>query len=305
MRMRVFWMAIAMAVLTMSVRGAYAQQPMSAGQLVREVIYNELTDHHSHGFWRYWVEHHSGKETRLEDQVETAEGPVTRLARIDGLPLSAESEQEDQARMQHLLASPEEQAKHRQEYQDDEARIGRILELLPDAYVYEYDGEENGCYRLRFQPNPGYSSHSIEARVFHSMSGTLWVNARYKRLARLDGKVEENLDFGYGLLGRLDKGGWFQLVRAQVSPTDWKTERLEVHMTGRALLFKSFAQEKSETRGGFLPVPAGIGLAQGMALLDRDPGRSQQAGKDQRPIAEATIPARAPLLTPEAFALGH
>ncbi len=40
------------------------------------------------------------------------------------------------------------------QYDEDEERIGRILALLPEAFVYEYDGEENGCYRLRFRPNP-------------------------------------------------------------------------------------------------------------------------------------------------------
>jgi hypothetical protein len=40
-------------------------------------------------------------------------------------------------------------------------------------------------------------------------------------------------------------------------------------MSGRALLFKSIARETNEKRGGFVPVPAGLNLAQGMALLDQ------------------------------------
>ena len=164
--------------------------------------------------------------------------------------------------------------------------------MLPDAFLYDYAGEENGCYRLRFRPNPAYPAHSIEARIFHSMSGTLWVDARYKRLSRLNGHVQENLDFGYGILGRLYKGGWFQLQRVQVSPTEWKTERLEVHMCGRALLVKSFARDTSEARGGFAPVPAGMNLAQGMALLEQIEARNQ-----------APSPAGASLVSKTAFTL--
>jgi hypothetical protein len=100
------------------------------------------------------------------------------------------------------------------------------------------------------------------------MRGTLWIDARQKRLVRLDGEVAENLDFGYGLLGRLNKGGWFHMERRPVSATEWKTVRLEIHMSGRALLVKSFAHETSERRGGFQPVPTGLSLAQGAALLD-------------------------------------
>ena len=39
-------------------------------------------------------------------------------------------------------------------------------------------------------------------------------------------------------------------------------------MNGRAMLFKTIAREISEVRSGFAPVPAGMNLAQGAALLD-------------------------------------
>src|SRR5208337_1617532 len=208
---------VGIVVLAQVVGCIYAQQlqqPMPPGQLVREVVYNELHDHERHGYWLYWIEHHSQKETRLEEQVETAEGPITRLDQSNGHPLEAAERVAEQERLNRLLNSPAEQARHRQEYAEDEKRIGRIVALLPDAFLYEYAGEENGCHRLRFRPNPAYTAHSIEARIFHSMSGTLWVDARYKHLSRLEGHVQENLDFGYGILGRLYKGGWFQMERS-------------------------------------------------------------------------------------------
>ncbi len=248
---------------------SYPSQTMAPAQLVREVVYNELHDHQGHGFWRYWIQRRTSSETRLEEQIETADGPVTRLTQRNGLPLSAEEQQGEEARVEHLLRSPGEQAQHRQGYAEDEARIGKILVLLPDAFLYEDDGEENGCRRLRFRPNPNYPARSIEARIFHAMAGKLWVDSRLKRLARLDGQVQENVDFGFGLLGRLYKGGWFQLQRTAVGPNDWKTQHLEIHMIGRALLLKTFSKETSETRGGFVPVPAAMNLVQGVALLQK------------------------------------
>jgi hypothetical protein len=300
--MRVLGVTIGILVAAQGFCCAQPQQPIPAGQLVREVIFNELNDHHDHGYWRYWVQRRTLRETRLEDQVETAQGPITLLTHSNGHQLSAENEEQEQARLQRLLSSPDQQAKLRQQYQEDEDRIGRILALLPDAFLYEYDGEENGCHRLSFHPNPEYPARSIEARIFHSMSGTLWVDARYKRLARLDGHVQENLDFGYGILGRLYKGGWFQLQRIQVSPTDWKTERLEVHMSVRALLVKSFARDTSEERGGFVPLPAGLSLAQGMALLEKNQvsteAQAQLSSQTQPPASASVRPSlSAPALT--------
>ncbi len=268
--MRVVFGALGVLAIMQRASSGLAQPQMPAGQLVHEVIYNEQNDHQRHAYWRYWVERRSPSGSSLTEQVETADGPIARLTLSNGRALSPQAQELEQERLQHLLSSPSEQARHLRQYDEDEERIGRILALLPDAFVYEYDGEENGCYRLRFHPNPNYTARTIEARIFHAMSGKLWVDARFKRLARLEGRVEENVDFGFGILGRLYQGGWFRLERVQVSPTDWKTKSLEVHMNIRALLVKNFARETSETRGGFAPVPAGMSLALGLALLEKE-----------------------------------
>lgn len=289
--MRVRWVIAGFVVAAQVAIPALGQAPaLPPGQLVREVVFNELNDHARHGYWRYWIEHRSPNGTRLEQQVETADGPLTRLADSNGHPLDPEAAEKEQARLDHLLNSPQEQARHRQEYAEDEKRIGRVLALLPDAFLYDYDGEQDGCYRLRFRPNPEYLAHSIEARVFHGMSGELWVDAGQKRLARLEGRMAENVDFGFGILGRLYKGGWFRLVRTEVSPTDWKTSELEVHMSIRALLVKTFARETSETRGGFTAVTPGMSLSQAMHLIDQP--ASAQPVTASLPVAPAAFPDR-------------
>ena len=270
--------------LGMAAWSASAQAPpIAPAQLVRDVVYNELHDHDRHGYWRYWVRQDSQQGPKVADQVETADGPVKRLVSRGGRQLGADDRQQEDDRLNRLLNSPREQAHHRQEYAEDEQRIGRILALLPDAFLFDNAGEENGCTHLRFRPNPAYPARTIEARIFHAMSGELWIDSRYKRLARLDGQLQENVDFGYGLLGRLYKGGWFRLQRTRVSATDWKTERLELHLSGRALLLKTIDRETSETRGGFTPVPAGMSLAQGMKLLMPLPATASVAPSSFQP----------------------
>jgi hypothetical protein len=255
--------------------------------LVREVVYNELHDHERHGWWRYWVEKHAPRQTLLEEQVETSDGPVMRVKLMNGQPLDARDQQQEETRLQALLSSPSEQASHKQAYIEDEKRIGRIVALLPEAFLYEDAGEENGLRHLKFRPNPNYPPHSIEARIFHAMTGDLWIDARMKHMARLRGQLQENVDFGYGILGRLYKGGWFELERTEVSPNDWKTDRLEIHMNGRAMLFKTIARETSEVRGGFTAVPADMSLAQGMHMLNETSTMANSTGRSMNPAAAA------------------
>jgi len=239
----------------------------NSAQLVREVVYNELHDHQTHGYWRYWIERHSAKENKIDEQIETPSGPVIRTEVSNGKPLTAKAQEAEEARIQHLLNSPSEQAQHLKEYSEDERRIGRILALLPDAFEYEPAQVEGANYHLRFHPNPNYSSHSIESRIFHAMAGDLWISTQTKHMVRLDGKLQDNVDFGYGILGRLYKDGWFRLERTQVGGRDWKTQRLEVHMQGRAMLFKTIDRETSEVRGGFNAVPSSLSLQQAAQLI--------------------------------------
>jgi hypothetical protein len=246
----------------------FGQAPILPAQLVREVVYNELHDHSTHGYWRFRVTSHTQGRTLVADQVETSDGPVSRIALADGKPLSSQYAQQEDMRLLHLLHSPPEQEQQRRQHQQDEQRIGHILAQLPDAFLFDYEGLQYNCFRLHFYPNPAYSTSSVEGRVFHAMSGTLMIDMRTRRLALLEGHMDSNVDFGFGILGRVYKGGWYLLQRTQVSPTEWKTERLEIHMNIRALMVKSFTKETSETRGDFMRVGANTTLLQAVQLLE-------------------------------------
>ena len=267
--MRVFWVFVWTASAACGTGCLWAQQPEPAQQLVREVVYNELHDHDTHGYWRYWIEQRAQNATLLQDQVETTEGPIARLVEANGRPLDTHSREAEQTRLQQLVSSPLERASHRRAYSEDEKRIGTIFAQLPDAFLFESLGEDNGCRHLRFRPNPAFQAHTIQSRIFHAMSGELWLDTRVKRLMRLEGKLDADLDFGFGLLGHIEKGSWFQMQRVQVSATEWKTEQLEIHISGRAMLFSTIDRNTSELRGGFSSVPAGLDLAGGMRLLEQ------------------------------------
>jgi hypothetical protein len=268
-RMRALWFLAGILALTSTHSLAQSTAQEDPGRLVRETVYNELHDHDRHGYWRYWVQQQGQSGSRIEQQVETADGPVGRLLLQNGQLLDEQLEEVERAKLLSLRNSLSEQASRLQAYHEDEQRVGRVLALLPDAFVYQDAGIENGCRHLRYTPNPKYSAHSIEARIFHQFSGDLWIDTRMKRLRRLEGHLNDNVTFGMGVLGRVNKGSWFRMVRTQVAGNDWKTERLEVHMSGRALMFKTIAHDTSEVRGGFEAVAPAMSLEQGLKVLEQ------------------------------------
>jgi hypothetical protein len=165
-----------------------------------------------------------------------------------------------------------------QEHLKDEARMRRAIELLPRAFLFEYTGPSEGVQvRLSFRPNPAFTPASYEARILHALGGTLVVNQRLKRLIEIDGHLIERVDFGYGLLGHVEKGGTFEIRREQVSETHWKTNLVEVHIQGKVLLFKNVTKDQRESRSDFRPVPQDISLAEAKVLLDQAVGTREEA----------------------------
>jgi hypothetical protein len=73
--------------------------------------------------------------------------------------------------------------------------------------------------------------------------------------------------FGGGFLGHLEKGGEFTVKRAEIAPGDWELTELTVNMQGRALFFKSIAVQQKEVHSNFERMPDELTLADAANVL--------------------------------------
>jgi hypothetical protein len=133
----------------------------------------------------------------------------SRLLSIDGRSLTAKQQQKENQRMQTLVSHPDEQRKLQQASKKKTEQGARLFNILPDVFVFVYAGRQGDLVTLTFKPNPTFQPPSLEARVFHSMQGEMTVDTKQERLAALDGHLTEDVNFGGGLLGHLEKGGKF------------------------------------------------------------------------------------------------
>jgi hypothetical protein len=101
------------------------------------------------------------------------------------------------------------------------------------------------------------------------MEGEMWVESKQERLAAFSGHLTEDVKFGFGLLGRLDKGGHFEVRQAEVVPGHWDMTTMSVEMTGKALLFKSIGMQEGENRRDFHQVSDELTLSQAADILNR------------------------------------
>jgi hypothetical protein len=201
--------------------------------------------------------------------VETKSGPMYRLLALNGQPLTSDQRQKDDARIGLLLRDPSQQSKLKKQYDDDEQMLETLLRVMPNAFLYDYDGVDGDLMRLKFRPDPDYKPPTYAARVVHSLGGIVLIDPRQKRLAKLAGQVISPVQFGWGLFGHIDEGGTIEIGRTQVGPSQWKTALINVQLSGRMVLFKTIDKNEYETRSSFRAVSGALSLLEASQLLAR------------------------------------
>jgi len=239
---------------------------LTAGELINAVVTNELSDREQLRKWIFTIEKRAGKQTLTEVQVESKDGPLYRLLAIDGATLTPSERQQDDARIGRLMKDPRPVLKLKQAQDEDELKLQRLFSLMPQAFLYEYDGVEENLLRVKFRPNPGYNPPTYEARVIHSLAGTVLIDPDHKRLARVAGQLINRVEFGYGLLGRIDSGS-VEFERVEVGPQQWKTAFINIRFSGRAVIFKTINKDQYERRSDFRPVSSDLSLSDAKDLL--------------------------------------
>jgi hypothetical protein len=252
-------------------------------ELVSRALANELkaAQDSTHPM-QYQLRKSTPRLTSTKLIIETKEGAVARLLTINDNELSPADRQKDDARLNALLADSSRQRKRRQTEQDDTARALKVLRALPKAFLFEYTGSEiNGAItlaRFAFTPNPKFSSVDLELMVLTAMSGTLTIDATHERVLRLEGHLQQDVDIGWGILGRLNKGGWLTIEQADVGGGVWRITHFQMDMNGRVFFkTKSFNTVEEESR--FAPVPADLTYQQAIQILRSGQNSPSIAGR--------------------------
>jgi len=170
-------------------------------------------------------------------------------------------------RIRRLLHDTSQQSKLKQQYDDDEQKLETLMRVMPEAFLYDCDGVEGNFVRLKFRPDPSYKPPNYEARVVHTLAGTVLIDSQQQRLAKLSGQLVDRVQFGYGLFGHIDAGGTIEIGRVQVGPLQWKTALLNIQLSGRLIFFKTISKQQYEIRSNFRAVSDELSLSEANELL--------------------------------------
>jgi hypothetical protein len=256
----------------------------SCDALVRAAAANEAAtakDDTTKHMFRSRKQTPQGSQTRL--YAETQQAMVGMTVANNDKPLTPEQKKEEENRLMEMANNPD-LLKHKHSQEEENAdRTLRILKVLPDAFLFDYDGEEEGSaglgrpgarlVRLKFRPNPGFQPPSRVEQVLVGMKGVVVIDPVDRRIAKIDGVLFKEVSFGWGILGHLDKGGHFLVQQCDAGHDSWEISRMSLEFTGKILLFKSLSLKSDEVFDDFRSVPSDTTFAQGVQILKAEEGK--------------------------------
>lgn len=237
----------------------------TANDLLRQAIANEkIKGREDYYAWMDRVQKPRGSITKL--MVNTPQGILARIVSYNDRALTLEERQQDDQRINRLL-DPEMMREKTKKQHEDQQHIERVLFALPDALHCEYaDMHDDRNLRLECSPNPHFPSPNYESQVLQGMKAVILIDRAEKRIARLEGTLFKDVTFGWGVLGKLNRGGSIEITRSKEAGKHWCVTRVQLKFEGRVIIFKSLNIDETETSWDYRPVPR-MTVAQALEFL--------------------------------------
>lgn len=229
----------------------------AAEAAVRSAVSSELNASRSdHSAWDYRDHDITPGRDAIFHIIETPKGDLKRLLELNGQPLTGDAEAAELQRLNTFINSPDQQAKKKADEAHDDAQARELLSMLPEAFLWTIAGQNPEEIVLQYKPNPAFHPPDMQSRVMGTMAGEIVVARNGNRIRTLRGTLTQEVRIGFGILGKIDRGGTFDVERREIAPGHWQITATHVHIGGHALFFKSIGQQEDQTNDDFKPSTA-------------------------------------------------
>jgi hypothetical protein len=265
---RVSRLAIFSLLTSLGLSSVLPSEP--TGTLVKDACFNAIQQREAKSLWSYRVERHEDKHIILEQVIETVDTPVTHLLAVDGRAPTVVQLKEEEERHRSLLKSSDGQSALKKDHDQDSKKMEEMLRVIPEAFVFQDQGKHRGLEKIAFHPNPDFKPKTYEQRVLHTLVGTALIDLHDKQIAGISATLAQRVEFGLGLLGRVDRGGTVNIARTRLPDGVWQVSMEKIDLSGRMAIFKSLNRHKDEQRSDFKLVAPGTTVAQALDELEKN-----------------------------------
>src|SRR5579862_7013698 len=268
------WSAAAIILFAVVPSWAQGGSDIDPIELVRRAAKNEIRANDIEQYYMFKDATEYKDHSITKEIVRTKQGGLSTTLLLNGKPLTPDQRQKEYAKLEKFANDPDARRKRRDSNKADDQRAELMLTSLPDAFLYTFAGTDRGpngeqLVHLKFKPNPNFAPPNHETAVYQGMQGDMLIDRDAKRIAKIDGVLFKDVDFGWGILGKLDKGGKFLIVQRDVGGGHWEEVEELLHFNGKILMIKSLTIYSTETMTDFKPIPSNLTTTQALDLLHK------------------------------------
>jgi hypothetical protein len=260
-----------------------------ANDLLRQAIANEkLSRRDDYYAWIDRVQKPRGSVTKL--MVNTPEGMLARIIALNDHALTPDERRQDDERTRHLL-DPEKMREKAKKQQEDQQHIERLLFALADAFqcAYAPSGHDDRNLRLECSPNPKFSPPNYESQVLQGMKTVILIDREDRRIARIEGTLFRDVTFGWGFIGRLNRGGHIEITQSRVVGKHWGVTWMQLTFEGRVIVVKPLNIQETQTSWDYRSVPR-MTVAQALEFLRNSSAQAPPLDSRTQHKSPAAIP---------------
>jgi hypothetical protein len=293
----IFAIALALVSPALASPPGGGEPPLKANDLLRQAVGNEKPG--GGGDYYTWIDRlQKPRGSVTKRMVTTPQGILSRTIAIDDKALTPEERKQDDERTGRLL-DPEKMRDKAKKQREDQQHIERLLFALPDALQCDYapSPRDERNFRLECSPNPNFSAPNYEAQVLQGMKAVILIDREDTRIARIEGTLFKDVTFGWGFIGRLNRGGRIEIAQSKVIGKHWGLTWMQLAFEGRIIIVKPLNITETETSWNYRPVP-GMTVAQALEFLRNAPAQTA-------PLDSRTLDSRTPRKSPAALPGSH
>lgn len=253
------------AVLAIAVALAGELHAQDVQSLVKHAVQVQINaDDTDHSCWVFHEVDRKPGDSVVQWVAQTHSAAVIRVVEKNGHPVSAADQKKA---VESFIHDASAQAQQQRDQHQDDQRARALLELLPVAFNWKISSRNRNSTTLAFSPKASFHPPTREARVFSAMQGFLVLQNHADRIIEFKGHLVHDVDFGGGILGKLNQGGTFRIERRDVGDGIWDITESHIHIEGHALIFKSISEQEDDVKTSFRREPDSVTLSQAASTV--------------------------------------
>ncbi|HLZ41438.1 MAG TPA: hypothetical protein VKQ11_10765 [Candidatus Sulfotelmatobacter sp.] len=181
--------------------------------------------------------------------------PYQRLVAINGHPLSAAKQKEEQKKYENEVSkreheSPEERSKRIAKYNEDRKRDQTMLDQMTSAFDFHLIGNRilkgHKVYVLKATPRKGYKPPNRDSQVLTGMQGMLWIDHDTYQWVKVEAHVTHPVRIE-GFLAEVEPGTSFELEKQPVADNIWMAQHFSMRANAKVMLLVRHQSAEDDT----------------------------------------------------------